>query len=139
MPAPPQMTLAMPRPGRALWGVLIALTAVGILSAFLGTWVPGGGRAFLWGTFQPEFALTQPWRVLTSGLLTDTAHWSHLLMSLLMLYFLGTSLEKRWGAGRFLRFLATAVVLGNLTVLAVDLLVPPDGQARFHPAFVYGP
>src|SRR5271170_3209524 len=97
MPAPPQMTLAMPRPGRALWGVLIALTVVGILNAFLGTWVSGGERPFLWLTFRPAVALTQPWRLVTSGALTDPTHWMHLLFSLVGLYFLGASLEERWG------------------------------------------
>jgi len=139
MPAPPQVTFAMPRPGRALWGVLIALTVVGILSAFLGTWVPGGERPFLWLGFRPAVAFTQPWRLVSSGLLTDPTHWMHLLFSLVGLYFLGASLEERWGPWRFLRFLGAAVVLGNLTVLAVDLLAPADGQARFHPPFAFGP
>jgi membrane associated rhomboid family serine protease len=139
MNTPPQMSLAFPRPGRALWGVLIAMTVLGLVIAFLSTWAPGGGVIFLWLSCKIEVAFRQPWRLVTSGLLTDPEHWSHLLFSLLGLYFLGTSLEKRWGGARLLRFLALSVVAGNLMTLAVDAIVPGDGQARFHPDFVFGP
>jgi membrane associated rhomboid family serine protease len=139
MNTPPQMSLAFPRPGRALWGVLIAMTALGVFTAFLATWVPGGEQVFLWLSMRPALAIPQVWRFVTSGLLTDPSHWSHLLFSLLGLYFLGTSLEKRWGGARLLRFLALSVVAGNLMMLAVSAIVPDEGQARFHPALVFGP
>jgi membrane associated rhomboid family serine protease len=139
--APPQqsMTMALPKPGRALWAVLVAMAALGILAAFFLTWVPGGEALFRSLDLQLGRAFTQPWRLLTSGLLTEPNHWSHLLFSLVGLYFLGAPLEKRWGAWRFARFLAIAVVLGNLTTLAMDKIVPPGAGARFHPAEVFGP
>ena len=134
--------MSFPRPRRALWSVLIALIALGIFTAFLGTWVPGGYRVFeaLGCKVGPAF-FTQPWGLLTSGLLTDPADWRHLLLSLLGLYFLGASLERqqRWGSWRFARFLAMAVVVGNLTVLAVSSVVPAEAQGRFHPGFIFGP
>lgn len=139
MNAPPPVSMAFPRPGRALSALLVAMAALGVFTAFLATWVPGGTAVFLWLGCDTAVAFRQPWRLLTSGLLTDPTHWTHLAFSLLGLYFLGTSLEKRWGGARLLRFLALAVVLGNLTMLAVDALVPGDGQARFHPPFVFGP
>jgi membrane associated rhomboid family serine protease len=139
MNTPPQMSLAFPKPGRALWGVMIAMTALGVLTAFLSTWAPGGSTVFLWLVCKLDHAFTQPWRLITSGLLTDPTHWSHLAFSLLGLYFLGATLEKRWGGARFLRFLAIAVVTGTLVTLAVSTIVPEDGQARFHPLFVFGP
>lgn len=139
MNTPPQMSLAFPKPGRALWGVMGAMTALGILTAFLTTWAPGGSTVFLWLVCRLDRAFTQPWRLITSGLLTDPTHWSHLAFSLLGLYFLGATLEKRWGGARFLRFLALSVVAGNLITLAVSAIVPEDGQARFHPLFTFGP
>src|SRR5579883_1547879 len=93
----PVTTFTFPKPGKALWAVLIAMTALGIFTAFLATWIPGGEQVFLWLTWKLEGSLTQPWRFVTSGLLTSPAHWSHLAFSLLGLYFLGTSLESRWG------------------------------------------
>jgi len=135
----PQMSLAFPKPGRALWAVMIAMTAIGVFTAFLATWVPGGEQAFLWLDCELGRAFTQPWRLLTSGLLTSPMHWSHLLFSLAGLYFLAPPLEKRWGGWRFARFLAVAVILGNLTTIAVARVVPPGAQPRFHPEAVFGP
>ena len=140
MNAPPGMSsIAFPKPRRALWIVLIAMTALGIFTAFLSTWVPGGRFVFQVLGFELDHAFTQPWRLLTSGLLTSPEHWSHLALSLLGLYFLGAPLEQRWGSWRFARFLALSVVIGNLTVLGIAAIVPDDAQARFHPGFVFGP
>ena len=134
------MSLALPKPRRALWIVLIAMTVLGILGAFLSTWVNGGHVLFDLLACDPRHALTQPWRLLTSGLLTSTEQWSHLIFSLLGLYFLSPPLEERWGSWRFARFLALAVVVGNLTVLGVSHLVPAAASdPRFHPALLFGP
>ena len=133
------MSFAFQRPGRALWSVMIAMGALGVFSAFLATWVPSGYRLFTWLDCELAHAFTQPWRLFTSGLLTSPEHWNHLVFSLVGLYFLGAPLEKRWGAWRFVRFLLIAVLLGNLTTLAVDAITPVDAQARFHPGIVYGP
>jgi membrane associated rhomboid family serine protease len=138
MNAPPGMSVAFPKPRRALWIVLVAMTALGIFTAFLSTWVPGGRLVFQLLGFERDH-LPQAWRLLTSGLLTSPDHWSHLALSLLGLYFLGAPLEQRWGSWRFARFLALAVIVGNLTVLGIAAIVPEDAQARFHPDFAFGP
>jgi membrane associated rhomboid family serine protease len=139
MNGPQGISLAFPKPRRALWIALVALTAFGIFTAFLGTWVPGGHLVFRWLGYPPARTLTQPWGLLTSGVLTSPESWSHLLFSLVGLYFLGAPLEARWGSWRFARFLALAVIVGNLTVLAVSSVVPESAQERFHPALVFGP
>jgi membrane associated rhomboid family serine protease len=132
-------SLAFPKPGRALWIVLIAMTACGIFTAFLRTWVPGGGLAFDLLAYNPDHTLPGVWRLLTSGVLTSPEKYSHLVFSLLGLYFLGAPLEKKWGTWRFARFLALAILVGNLAVLAVSLVAPESAQERFHPGMVYGP
>jgi len=139
MNGPQAISFAFPKPRRALWIVLVAMTALGMFTAFLGTWVPGGHLVFKRLGYEPGQTLTQPWGLLTSGVLTSPESWSHLLFSLLGLYFLGAPMEARWGSWRFARFLALAVLAGNLTVLAVSHLVPPGAQERFHPDFVFGP
>jgi membrane associated rhomboid family serine protease len=163
---PAAVSFAFPKPKRALWIVMIAMFALGIFTALLGTWVgPSGSLVFEALGYKPGHTLARPWALLTSGLLTDPEHWSHLALSLLGLYFLGASLEQRWGSWRFARFLAFSVIIGNLTVLAVSLVVPlaaaapadPSGPTveasyvtaqfglssaallRFHPGFVFGP
>jgi membrane associated rhomboid family serine protease len=133
------ISFAFPKPGRALWIVLIAMGACGLFTAFLGTWVPGGHIAFDLLAFAPDHTLPQVWRLLTSGVLTSDQKWSHLLLSLVGLYFLGAPLEKKWGSWRFARFLALSILVGNLTVLAVSSVVPPGVQVRFHPGLVFGP
>jgi membrane associated rhomboid family serine protease len=135
----PQLSVAFPRPGRALWTVLIAIAALGITTALLATWGGGAGAVFSWLVYEPSHVFAQPWRLLTSGLLTSPASWGHLLFALVGLYFLGAPLEKRWGAWRFVRFLALAVILGNVTTMLVDRFMGDAAPERFHPAFVFGP
>ena len=133
-----------PRPGRTLKAVLIALGVCAIVGAIVYNWAPGpplGGEIFSWVVFQPHELLAKPWKIwtlLTSGILTNPLSFSHALWSLVGLYFLTTDLEKKWGGGRLLRFLAVSVVMGNLTVLAVDRLVPSDNPF-FHPGMTLGP
>jgi membrane associated rhomboid family serine protease len=135
----PAMSMGFPKPGPALWAILGTTAVLGVFSAFLATWVPGGERVFAVLACEVDGAFTQPWRLLTSGLLTSPSHWSHLLFSLAGLYFLGASLERRWGPWRLVRFFAIAILLGNLATIAAAAVVPPDAQARFHPEFVFGP
>jgi membrane associated rhomboid family serine protease len=139
MEGPPAVSFAFPKPGPALWAVLGVLAFVGVLCAGAYAWVPGGTSLFEALVYVPSYGFAQPWRLLTSGLLTSPTEWSHLFFSLLGLYFLGTSLETRWGGFRFVRFLIAAVVLGNLATLACDKLLPSDAASRFHPSFVFGP
>ena len=135
----PAMSFAFPRPGPALWAILGVTTGLGIFTAFLATWVPGGEQVFLALACRPERALTQPWRLLSSGLLTDPTHQSHLVFTLAGLYFLGAPLERRWGAWRFVRFVALSILLGNLATLAVAGVVPADAQHRFRQELLFGP
>jgi membrane associated rhomboid family serine protease len=139
MNGPQAISFAFPRPGRVLWIVLVAMGVCGLFTAFLGTWVPGGRLAFDLLGYAPDHTLPGLWRLLTSGVLTSPQSWSHLLLSLVGLYFLGAPLEKKWGSWRFARFLALSILVGNLTVLAVSNVVPPDAQERFHPGLVFGP
>lgn len=133
------MSFAFPKPGPALWAVLGAVAFIGIVCAAAVAWVPGGAAIFEALVYLPSSGFRQPWRLLTSGFLTSPTEWSHLFFSLLGLYFLGTSLETRWGPWRFLRFLGVAVLFGNLTTLAFDVVLPSDAATRFHPPFVFGP
>lgn len=139
MDGSPAVSFNLPKPGRCLSAVLATVTVVGLFSALFVTWIPAAAFVFNGLACQLGVALHQPWRLLTSGLLTSPEHWGHLLFSLLGLYFLGAPLEKRWGPWRLLRFLLTSVLLGNLVTIAADRWLPADSQPRFHPGLVYGP
>jgi membrane associated rhomboid family serine protease len=133
------MSLGLPRPGRALKAVLVTILALGLYSAFVGAWMPHGFDVFdALACDIEKLRHGQLWRAVTSGLLTSPEHYGHLVFTLLGLYFLAPDLERRWGAGRFIRFLLYAILAGNLAVLLVDELTPASAQLRFHPAQVYG-
>jgi membrane associated rhomboid family serine protease len=133
------VSLGLPKPGRGLKAVLVAILVLGLYSAFVGAWLPRGFDVFdALACDIDKLRHGQLWRIVTSGLLTSPDHYGHLVFTLLGLYFLAPDLERRWGLGRFLRFLGYAVVAGNLAVLFVDELTPPGTQLRFHPGQVYG-
>jgi len=123
----------------------VLIGAFAIIGAVVVNWAPGppqGAELFRWLAFDPQSFLHKPWMawtLVTSGVLTSPATFTHALWSLLGLYFLTTDLEKKWGGARLLRFLALSVLMGNLTVLAVDRLLPMLTQEVFHPGLALGP
>jgi membrane associated rhomboid family serine protease len=136
------VSAAFPRPGRALKAVLVLIGAFAIIGAIVLHWAPGGAagrQIFRFVAFEPQSVLDKPWTLLTSGILTNPESFGHALWSIIGLYFLTTDLEKKWGGGRLLRFLALSVLMGNLTVLAVDRLLPMVAQPIFHPDLALGP
>ena len=135
------VTLALPKPGRALKTLLVVIAVLGIARAFLAQYVPGGQELLQWLECDVDrVEHFQIWRLLTSGLLTRTGPEGimHLLFTLVGLYFLGADLERRWGAWRFVRFLGLSVVAGNLLVIAIDALMPETALPRFHPTHTFG-
>jgi membrane associated rhomboid family serine protease len=129
-------SFAFPRPGRALKGLLILLAVVSLVSAIIKFWLPGGetGHHLIhdWLAFHPTRVFKEPWLLVamfTSGFLT--VGLKHIFYSLIGLYFLSPDLERRWGGARFIRFIVTSMVVGNLLVLLVDQL--PTNNPIFHP------
>ncbi|HLK37132.1 MAG TPA: rhomboid family intramembrane serine protease [Polyangiaceae bacterium] len=134
----PQISFALPRPGRALKVLLVTVLALGIFNA-TARWLPWGGAVFDALRFDVDRGpFWQLWRWFSSGLLTNPDHYGHLLFTLLGLYFLAPDLERRWGAARMLRFFALAIAAGNAVVVVVDRLAPLAADARFHPSYAYG-
>lgn len=130
-------SFAFPRPGRALKAVLAVMAIVSLVAAIVKFWVPGGAAGFeiIHGylTYRPRAVIQEPWRlytVFTSGFIT--VGLKHIFYTLIGLYFLSPDLERRWGGARFIRFLLTSVVVGNIFVLVADL-IGPRSHAIFHP------
>jgi membrane associated rhomboid family serine protease len=128
---------ATSRMGPGLKSGLIVIGVVGLLQALLVNWV-GLGEAWELLVCNPDLVLKgQVWRLLTAGVLTDITHPMGLIFTLAGLYFLSPDLERRWGTGRFLWFLALSVVLGNVLAIAIGLIAP-ETFGLLHPRTLYG-
>lgn len=135
---PGDVTFRLPKPGPALKLVLGLVIAFAILGAAL------GAPVYKWLAFVPgdftsalrDYHVPHVWAFVTAGLVT-APDIVQVVFVLLGLYFLTPELERRWGGARLLRFLAIAVVFGNLFVLAGSML--PFGPPSFHPPVAMGP
>jgi len=139
---PSSLGMTFPKPGPALRATLVVLAAVSVISAIVVHWAPGpptGPQLFGLLTFDATASAfyMQPWRLVTSGLLTSPVGISHTLFTLLGLYFLGGDLERRWGGARLIRVLLVAVVVGNLLAWTFAQLLP--GVALFRGNAFFGP
>lgn len=134
----PSLSLAFPKPGRTMKIVLGVLAGAAVLGAVVSNWLPGSPEALTWFTYDVG-SFSRPWTLVTSGLVTSPREPAHVLFALFGLYIFGTDLEKRWGAGRFVRFLIVSVLLGNVVVTGVDLAFMVSGASIFHPGAVFGP
>jgi membrane associated rhomboid family serine protease len=135
-----QTTLSFPRPGRALWGALIALLSIWLMFA----------AAINWGDASPELfealcgntALLlkgQVWRLFTAPLLhMPSGTIGHIVFTLLGLYFLAPSLEEAWGGARLLRFLCFSALFAYALQVVVQLALPTSLGAKLVPYYWYG-
>lgn len=120
MPQPTQF--AFPRPTRVVVRLLIVLAALWLLFAIAGNLV----RSNLVALAYDDLALTPSevapglhlWQVATYMWLHSLEGLSHILFNCMALYFLGPTLERRWGGGNFLRFFVlTGLIAGLFSVL----------------------
>lgn len=70
---------------------------------FLLMWVTGSAGFFVeWFAFRPSHLLTRPWGALTYMFL-HAGFW-HLFINMLVLFFFGRPLERRWGSREFIKY-----------------------------------
>ena len=129
--------LALPRPGPVVHGLLVARGVTAIIEGILYTWVNGGAfLSRLW--IVREEMRSQPWSIVTAFFLSDPTNYSHVLFSLIGLYFIGTAMEQHWGTARFLRFVGVTAIASYAVGIGIALL-SPAGLAIFHPKIMLGP
>ena len=133
-----QMSMALPKPGKGLMGVLVGLLAIWLMFALGINW---GGASL--GAFQlfcgntADILHGQIWRLVTAPMMhMPSGGISHILFALLGLYFLSPSLEEAWGTPRFLRFLLLSGVLAYALQMLTVILIPP--AARLVPNYWFG-
>jgi membrane associated rhomboid family serine protease len=137
-PADPQLSL--PKPGKVLRVVLIALLSVWALFAVLLNWGNAGSSLFAALTANTDAILGgEVWRLLTASWLhVPTGTIGHILSALIGLYFLAPSLEAAWGGQRLARFFFLTGFFAYGTQALVAWLLGPVQSARLVPEFAYG-
>ncbi|HEY3494174.1 MAG TPA: rhomboid family intramembrane serine protease, partial [Polyangiaceae bacterium] len=133
-------TVGLPRPGPALRGVLVTLLAVWLVFAVGINWAGAPESLFYALAGSTERILHgEVWRLFTAPFLhIPSGSISHILMTLLGLYFLSPSLEQRWGPGRFLRFLGGSAVFAYGLQMALELALPASLAGRLVPEYWFG-
>ena len=133
-PGPQEVLGALPRPGRALRGVLLALFSLWLAFAVALNW--GGASPDLFALFCgniPRILSGEVWRLFTAPLMHDPGGYGSILLTLLGLYFLSPSLESAWGPKRFLRFLCFSALLAYGLQLVLALLLPASVSHKLVP------
>lgn len=110
-----RQTIAFPKPGRALKGVMAFLGLLWVALAVGMNWVGMGPSVFGWFTGSSDQVFSgQFWRLLTAAMVHSPNAPGQIIFTLLGLYFLGCSLEERWGGRRMLMFLAASASFAYL-------------------------
>jgi membrane associated rhomboid family serine protease len=133
-------TLNLPRPGRALKGVMIALLALWLMFAVGINWASVPPELFLLFCGSTEHILQgEVWRLFTAPLMHQPSGtiW-HILTTMFGLYFFAPTLEKQWGAQRFLRFLALSGVIGYALQFLVQIALPASIAGKLAGEYWYG-
>jgi membrane associated rhomboid family serine protease len=118
-------TMAFPKPGRALMGVMLALLAIWVMLAMALQWGDADPRLFeLLAGNSAAIRELQLWRLFTAPLIHAPGEPWHVVSVLLGLYFLTPSLEQRWGTRRLIVFLYLSALFGYFSQFLVESLAP---------------
>jgi membrane associated rhomboid family serine protease len=135
----PNMAVALPKPGRALKIILLTLLGIWLMFAMAVNW--GGADPAVFELFvgNTDAILSgQIWRLFTAPLVHLPSDPWHVMGVLLGLYFLGPSLEQRWGGRRFTFFLWASAVLAYCCQLAAELILPATAAAKMSMGYWFG-
>jgi membrane associated rhomboid family serine protease len=131
--------MALPKPGRTLQAILIGLLGLWLMFAMALNW--GGADPALFQLFVGDTRAIlsgQVWRLFTAPLVHMPNDPWHVLSVLLGLYFLGPSLEARWGGKRFAIFLWASAVLAYAVQMIVELLLPEAVASKLTMGYWFG-
>ncbi|MBN1508535.1 MAG: rhomboid family intramembrane serine protease [Sedimentisphaerales bacterium] len=109
-----QIRFNLPRVTPVVKWLLIVNTAIFLFGAL----IPSVGSLLInWFSIDPRswFTAVQPWRLVSYQFLHGNL--LHIVMNMLVLYFLGPTLERYWGSRRFLLFYLGCGVVGGLSFL----------------------
>ena len=114
--------LGLARPTPVVLATLITLVAMFIVTAIITRFDDGAFYSLL--RLDPELLFKEHryWSLLSAALLHSLQSPSHLVFNCLALFFFGPDMEGRWGARKFLGFMALAALSGSLFVVATHFL-----------------
>ena len=128
----------LPRLGPGTKGLLFVLIALGLVTAIATNLakVP----IFDWLVCAPDAVFRgQLWRPLTSTFLTSPVQLSHLLFSVVAVFFLAPDLERRWGTFRLVRFFIVSSLVSYALALGVAWIFRESENAILSPRTLMGP
>jgi membrane associated rhomboid family serine protease len=130
----------LPRPGKALKGVLLTLFALWLMFAVAVNWAGASEDVFYLFCGSTERILSgEVWRLFTAPLMhIPQGTIGHILSALIGLYFLAPSLEAQWGSGRFLRFLIMSALFAYVLQMVLELVLPASMSGRLVGKYWYG-
>jgi membrane associated rhomboid family serine protease len=120
----------LPRPGRALKGVMLTLFGIWLAFALGLNWagVPPETFALFAGNTERVFA-GQIWRLFTAPLLNEPSVGA-IFFVLLGLYFLTPALEEQWGGKRLIQFLIISSVFAYAFQMLLQVVLPDSISQR---------
>lgn len=120
---------ALPRPGKAVGGMMIVVTVIWVALALATNWANVGTTVvqFIAGS-TPGIFRGELWRLFTAPLLHSLQEPWHLVTTLLGLYFFAPTLESDWGPKRTLLFILGSGALAFVFQVIGSELVPSIGS-----------
>lgn len=144
MPRPPSQADnafgGLPRPGKALKGVLVGLLSIWLAFAVGINWAGVSPELFLLLCGNTERILSgEIWRLFTAPMMhLPSGGIGHILTAMIGIYFLGPSLEASWGSARMLRFLFFSGVIAYGVQMSLLLVLPASIAVKLAGDYWYG-
>ena len=131
---PSPVFAGFPRPGKTLTAAMLLVGCSWVALAIAVNYGGASERVVEPVLGVPELILRgELWRLFTAALVHDPGAPSHVLSTLLGLFFLGPSLEDRWGSRRMALFLVSSAGFAFAAQVVVGLFV-----AKLHAGAFFG-
>lgn len=129
-----QSMLAFPRPKKVVFSSMVLVFGLWVAFAVALHWASVDPKWFTWLVGTDAILTGEAWRLVTAWLVhqpVGNGAASHMLGTVLGLYFLGQSLEERWGPKRFAVFLLLSGTVSAALQVGLGALIAPLHSSPF--------
>lgn len=134
--------MSFPKPRGAILWVMVAILALWVIFAVAINWVGIGSEVYeLLLLTRDGITRGELWRLVTAPfmhLVSGQGGVSHVVTTLLLLYFFGPPLQKTWGDRKLLGFLFGSALAGELLQLTLDFALPAQVAPPIHQRLMLG-